>query len=260
MRNIRSMTLGEIVTKNYRASEIFEKFNLDYCCKGDRTLEDACLSSNIVLQEIIDALSAIDTKKAGDMNFDTWPLDNLADYIQKRHHKYIEDAIPVIKSNLDKICTIHGNRHPELFQLKEIFNEIAGDVTSHLKKEEFILFPYIKKMVKARETNSLVSSSLFGTVNSPVNLLKADHADEGVKLQRISELTNRYATPSDGCSTYQATYQYLKDFEQDMHRHIHLENNILFPKTISLEADLSSLAINSTHDSSHKKHNGSDIL
>lgn len=239
------MTLGEIVKKNYRTAEVFDKFNLDFCCNGGKKLEEACKKSEIDPQQVVDALNAINFESGDDMNFDSWPLDLLADYIQKRHHKYVEERIPVIKTYLERIASVHGIRHPELVEIQQLFSEIAGEIAVHLKKEELMVFPYIKKIVKAKASGSAISSSLFPTINNPVEALKEDHAAEGEKFHKISTLSNQYTTPSDGCSTYQVTYRFLKEFEQDLHRHIHLENNILFPKAVEMEKGLSPSAFNS---------------
>src|SRR5882672_11462771 len=238
MENIKSLTLGEIVKQNYKAAEVFEKFGLDFCCMGNQFLEEACQASNVNADTVIATLEETVLGKDDGVNFDGWPLDLLADYIYKRHHKYIEEKTPVIKSYLDKICLVHGSRHPELDAIRKIFHETSGELAVHLKKEELMLFPYIKKLAQAKESGGVVKLPVFETVTSPVHALKADHLDEGEKLQQMTVLSNAYTPPADACNTYTVTYQMLKEYEKDMHMHIHLENNILFAKAIALEEEL----------------------
>jgi regulator of cell morphogenesis and NO signaling len=243
MENITSLSLGEIVKQNYKAGEVFEKFGLDFCCMGSQNFEEACQASNIDSSLVMKALNDIESEAGDGVNFDTWPLDLLADYIYKKHHKYIEEKTPVIKSYLDKICTVHGSHHPELLEIREIFNATSGELAVHMKKEELTLFPYIKRMVQAAEEKTAVKSPLFDSVVSPVQAMKADHLDEGVQLMKMASLSNHFTPPADACNTYTVAYKMLHDYERDMHMHIHLENNILFSKAIRMEAELSAYSI-----------------
>lgn len=238
MENLAATPLGAIVKKNYKTAEVFENFGLDFCCMGTQTLEEACTASNIEMNKVIIALNEIKANESDDVNFDMWPLNLLADYIYQRHHKYIETKTPIIKSYLEKICLVHGNKHPELLEIKKIFDETSGELAVHMKKEELMLFPYIKRLVHARENNTTVKSPVFYSVAAPITAMKNDHTNEGEQLQRIAKLSNNFAPPADACSTYQVTYQLLKEYEKDLHVHIHLENNILFEKAIHLEEEL----------------------
>ena len=138
---------------------------------------------------------------------------------------------------LDKLCKVHGDRHPELFEINAIFNESARDLAAHLKKEELVLFPFIKQMVKAKISGEDVLQPHFGTVENPVNMMMHEHTTEGERFEKIAQLTHNYAPPADACNTYRVTFAMLQDFENDLHKHIHLENNILFPKSIKLEKE-----------------------
>ncbi|MBT1690043.1 iron-sulfur cluster repair di-iron protein [Dawidia soli] len=238
METLTTLTLGEIVKKQYRAAEVFEKFGLDFCCMGSQTLEEACRNSQHDPTEVLVALQALETDGGDSVNFDAWPLDLLADYIYQRHHHYVEEKTPIIQGYLDKICAVHGNRHPELYEINRIFKETSGALAVHMKKEELMLFPYIKRLVKAGETHEPVTSSIFGSVSTPIHAMEADHLDEGQQLQKMAALSNDYTPPADACSTYTVTYKMLKDYEKDMHLHIHLENNILFAKAVQLEEAL----------------------
>ncbi|MBT1709753.1 iron-sulfur cluster repair di-iron protein [Fulvivirgaceae bacterium PWU5] len=238
METLTTLTLGEIVKKQYRAAEVFEKFGLDFCCMGSQTLAEACSASQRDPAEVTAALQALEAEGSDGVNFDTWPLDLLADYIYQRHHHYVEEKTPIIQGYLDKICAVHGNRHPELHEIRRIFQETSGALAVHMKKEELMLFPYIKRLAKARESHEPVSSPIFGSISNPIHAMKDDHLDEGQQLQKMAALSNDYTPPADACSTYTVTYKMLKDYEKDMHLHIHLENNILFAKAVQLEEAL----------------------
>jgi|SRR5690349_4175197 len=240
MNNIKALTLGEIVKDNYKAAAVLEKFSLDFCCNGNRKFEDACRETNIDPEQVIRELKELGNQSGDDLQFDSWTLSKLIDHIVKRHHAYVEEKGPQIKGYLDKICRVHGDRHPELFEVRTIFSEVVGEMAVHMKKEELMLFPFIKRMERVGDSGGAVESPLFKSVNFPVGMMEADHAIEGEKLARISALTGHYAIPSDACNSFAITYQLLDEFEKDLHMHIHLENNILFPKAISLESNLSS--------------------
>ncbi len=240
METIGTLTLGEIVRQNYKAADVFEKFSLDFCCNGNQRIEDACAARGIDPELVRAELQKVesDGEKEGSTDFDSWPLHELVDYITRKHHAYVSEQTPKINAYLDKIAQVHGSRHPELFEIRAIFKEIGGELAVHMKKEELMLFPFITKIERAMKNNEPAESPLFKSVQSPVQMMMADHADEGEKIARIAALSGGYETPADACNTFALTYQLLKDFEKDLHRHIHLENNILFPKSIEMEAEL----------------------
>ena len=228
-------TIGEMVAEDFRAAEVFRKYKIDFCCKGNRTIEEACENKKFNVADIYNDLENISQNRAGDVDFNSWPLDLLADYVEKTHHKYVEENTAVLIQYLNKLCKVHGDRHPELFQINELFLESAKDLATHMKKEELILFPFIKKMVAAKAKGENIQKPHFGSVENPVAMMKHEHTVEGDRFVKIAELTNNYQFPEDACGTYQVTYKMLEDFENDLHKHIHLENNILFPKAIALE-------------------------
>ena len=239
MRFKEDNIIGELVAQDYRSASVFKKYGIDFCCQGNRTVLDACAKKEIDPQELLQELESVTQEQGNDTtDYKSWPLDLLADYIEKRHHRYVETRILEIKPFLDKICQVHGDRHPELFEIREEFNASAGELAAHMKKEEFILFPFVRKMAKAKQEGLNVDSPQFGTVQNPVQMMMDEHSTEGDRFSRIEALTNHYTAPPDGCSTYQVTFAMLREFEQDLHLHIHLENNILFPKTIALEKEL----------------------
>ncbi len=232
---VQEKTIGQMVAEDFRAAAVFRKYKIDFCCKGNRTIEEACDNKKVTPEEIYKDLDVLNQAKAGDIDFNSWPLDLLADYVEKTHHRYVEENSTVLLQYLNKLCKVHGDRHPELFEINKLFTESAQELAAHMKKEELILFPFIKRMVAAKQNGEELPKPHFGTVENPVAMMKHEHTTEGERFQKIAELTNNYQFPEDACGTYQVTFRMLEDFEQDLHKHIHLENNILFPKAIELE-------------------------
>lgn len=233
---LKTLTIGDYVAKDYRTAAAFSKYGIDFCCKGHRTIEEVCKKKKINEIHLIEELNAVlDTKNDSGIDFNSWPLDLLVDYIEKTHHRYVEVKTPVLLQFLDKLCTVHGSNHTELFEINELFKGCAGELAQHMKKEELILFPFIKKMIGATISHENIEPPFFGTVNNPITMMMEEHDAEGERFRKIAALTNNYTTPEDACNTYRATFSILNDFEQDLHKHIHLESNILFPKAIALE-------------------------
>ena len=228
-------TIGDFVAENFRTAEVFKKYNIDFCCKGGRTVEEACDKKKVSPEEIYKELEEVANRKSEDIDFNSWPLDLLADYVEKTHHRYVEEKSAMLIPYLNKLCKVHGERHPELFEINQLFIGSAQDLAAHMKKEELILFPFIKQMVEAKKNGEPLPAPRFGTVENPVAMMKHEHEAEGERFVKIAELTNNYEFPDDACGTYQVTYRMLEDFQNDLHKHIHLENNILFPKAIAME-------------------------
>lgn len=230
----RNTSIGEIVAYKHEVSQIFEKEGIDYCCQGHRSLEEVCEVTNIVPEELISRIkevlnSTMESKNA--MAYHTWPLDLLIDYIEKKHHKFVEEKIQELKPLLEKICKVHGESHPELEEIKTLFFDASSELTVHMKKEELILFPYIRKLVKGITLGvDTLPESNFGSINNPIESMKEDHNEEGERFRTISKLSKKYQPPANACATYVMTYNLLKEFEEDLHLHIHIENNIIFPK------------------------------
>ncbi|MBL0235671.1 MAG: iron-sulfur cluster repair di-iron protein [Saprospiraceae bacterium] len=231
--------IGELVARDYRTASVFKKYSIDFCCQGNRTIEEACEKKNIDTKKVLEDLVAMmEAKSESTTDYQSWPLDLLADYIEKKHHRYVQEKTLEIQPYLDKICKVHGERHPELLKIKEEFNASACELAAHMKKEELILFPFIRKMTKAKLENTKVDAAHFGTVKNPIQMMMNEHTVEGHRFMKIEELTNNYTPPQDACNTYRVSFALLKEFEQDLHLHIHLENNILFPKAIEIEKEL----------------------
>lgn len=242
MEITKETIVGDVVAEDYKMASVFEKYGIDFCCNGDKSIQDACAKKNIDAEALIKELGEPIQVSAGvERGYNTWPLDLLADYIEKTHHRYVETQIGEITPYLDKIVKVHGEHHPELAEVQSIFKEAAGEFAQHMKKEELMLFPQIRKMVKAKEKNESFKAA-FGTLQTPIKGMLADHDHQGDAFEKISALTNHYTTPEDGCNTYRLTLGMLKEFEDDLHLHIHLENNILFPKAIVMEETFAATA------------------
>lgn len=227
--------IGKIVAENYKAASVFKKYKIDFCCNGNRTIADASRKKQMDEGTIISELKeATSEKNQGEIDFKSFPLDLLADYIEKTHHRYIDSKIPEITPYLEKIVSVHGDNHTELFEVERLFKESAGDLSAHLIKEELMLFPYIRQLVKAQISGGKKPVTKMGDAAEYIALMEDDHNVEGERFRTISELTDNYNPPADACNTYKVTFSLLQEFEENLHRHIHLENNILFPKSIAL--------------------------
>lgn len=238
--NTRTDLIGEMVAEDFRTAAVFKKYGIDFCCRGGRTIEDACKDKTVDAETIYNELENIPNQSNNNIDFKSWPLDLLVEYVEKTHHAYVEEKIPVLLAFLDKLCKVHGERHPELFEINKLFNETAQELSAHLKKEELILFPFIKKMANAKRKGSTIEAPAFGTIENPVHMMEHEHTTEGDRVAKISALSNQYTPPADGCNTYKVAYAMLQEFENDLHTHIHIENNILFPKSIELEKEFNS--------------------
>lgn len=233
--------VGELVAEDYRTAQIFKNHKIDFCCNGNRSIEAVCETGSIPLDTLLDEIISLQKANTESSNdYKTWPLDLLADYIVKKHHRYVAKRSSEIVPYLEKLCRVHGQRHNELFSITEQFKSSVKDLAAHMKKEELILFPFIKKMVEAKEDGKEIPLPHFGTVENPVEMMKEEHDVEGERFRKIAGLTNNYQVPDDACNTYRVTFSLLKEFEEDLQLHIHLENNILFPKAIALEKELRS--------------------
>lgn len=238
--NITKETIvGVLVAQDYRTASVFKQNGIDFCCNGNRTIEESCNQKQKNAGELIQQLEEViaQNTNASSVDFNSWPLDLLADYVEKKHHRYVETKIQEINPFLNKVVKVYSDRHPELIEIEKLFIESAGELTTHMKKEELMLFPFIRKMVAFRQSGTTVRAP-FGTVQNPIQMMMHEHNTEGERFRKIAELTGDYTPPHDACNTYRVTYALLKEFEDDLHQHIHLENNILFPKAIELEQSL----------------------
>lgn len=232
----KDLTIGEITAKDYRKAEVFKKYGLDFCCGGNKTVEDASREKGLDEAAIKKDLAAVENQEQPLHDFNTWRLDILADYIVNQHHAYVRNAIPTLYEFTQKIAKVHGSNHPELNTIAGKFVELSNELLNHLEKEEKILFPYIRALQnKADNPDAELEEPPFGSVDHPVQMMRQEHDDAGALLETIKQASNNYTLPDDACNTYQVTFKKLQEFEADLHQHIHLENNILFPKARELE-------------------------
>lgn len=232
----KPLTVGEMVVADYRKAEVFRKFGIDYCCGGKKPLADVCRQKQLDLQTVQNALDAIDQEPVEPhQDFNDLPLDKLADHIENRHHQYVESSLPVLDELTAKVARVHGERHPELIEIARHYLAVAQELRMHMHKEERILFPYIRQMEQSHRTNSSRPVPVFGSVANPIHMMEAEHESAGEAMEAIRQLSNQYTPPQDACTSYRVLFAKLQEFEQDLHQHVHLENNILFPKAILLE-------------------------
>lgn len=236
MKNLLPEKVGKIVAADFRTASVFTAHGIDFCCGGHQTLAEACAGKETEMPVILAELETVmDTRPGNQVDFRSWPLDLLTQYIAKKHHRYVTERAPLLRQYLQKLVQVHGERHPELHEIERLFAETAEALGRHMLKEEQVLFPYVDRLVIARTKPQTLPAPPFGTVSNPIRMMTDEHEAEGERLQKISALTNRYTPPTDACGTYRVTFDLLREFEQDLHEHIHLENNILFPGAIHLE-------------------------
>jgi regulator of cell morphogenesis and NO signaling len=228
-KNWGVQTLGNIVTNDFRTAEIFKNVGLDFCCGGKKSLEIACHEKELNVDLVIHQLEKLnESPVAPGQNFNDWSLDFLADYIVNSHHKYVLKTLPDLLFYTQKIANVHGAHHPELLEVAHLFSQINVELLQHLKNEEEVLFPAIKDALKS---NSL---KIRETILSEITRMNDEHEFAGGAMDKINLITNGYEVPADGCNTYMVTFKLLNQFEDDLHIHVHLENNILYPKAFLL--------------------------
>jgi len=232
-----TVTIGEIIAKDFRTSSVFTKYGIDFCCGGDKTLQAACTENSVDPAALQNDLDKVTQTPNTEMDFNSWSLDLLVDYIEKTYHRYIKETTPLLLQYLEKIYEVHGSNHPELAEIYGLFSHSAGDLAMHLQKEELVLFPLIREIAKAKESGQKLVIRM--PVQNPVLGMMSEHIIEGDRFHQIAALSSGYTVPEDGCNTYRTAYAMLQEFEQKLHSHIALENNILFPQAIEQEKSLS---------------------
>jgi len=238
MTATEEMTVREIVASDFRTAEVFQRHGIDFCCKGNRSIEEACRSGGVNLERVLREVAAITaTPGSGGPRFNSWDLSTLVTYIQVNHHEFVRRTIPVLLTHTQKVAKVHGESHTELREVARLFTVVAEDMTSHMAKEEHILFPYIVALEEASVAGRGAPASPFGTVRNPIRMMEMEHESAGDSMARIRQLTSGYAIPEGACTTYRVCLQELEAFERDLHEHVHLENNILFPRALRLESE-----------------------
>lgn len=227
--DLKETTIGQIVTDDFRAAEIFKRVGIDFCCGGNKSVEIACAEKNLDVEQLIAELDELTFRRSGQVHdFKNWKIDFLADYIVNTHHQYVLKNLPELEYYTQKIAKVHGDTHPELVKVAELFSDINRELLQHLVKEEEVLFPAIKE---ALDGNSNVAKS---TIISEIARMSEEHEFAGGAMDEINQLTDGYQIPVDACNTYRVALQLLSEFEDDLHIHVHLENNILYPKALLL--------------------------
>jgi regulator of cell morphogenesis and NO signaling len=233
----KEKTVAEIALETPRAAAVFEEFGIDYCCGGELSLEEACAEAKASMVEVEQVLAEVrDARENADtVDWRNEPLYRLVEHIVNFHHQYVRRALPRVDQLLSKVLTAHGQKHHEIAQVQRHFHQLSEEMVGHMMKEEQVLFPYIIRMEEATTKHEPVPAPMFGTVRNPIRMMRAEHDTAGGTLKEIRKLTRDYDAPKDGCNSFRALYAALEEFERDLHQHIHLENNILFPKAEALE-------------------------
>ena len=230
-------TVGEIAAELPNATREFEKLGIDYCCGGSRTLGEACADAKISVEEALERLqkSTITATSASSADWQNEALADLIAHINSTHHVFVREECPRIEALTEKVVGVHGKNHPELLDVQQIFAGLAQELSVHLMKEEQILFPYINRLEESFLAGEPAPPAMFGTVVNPVRMMMQEHDGAGDALRKLRTITTDYAVPEDACISYRTLYLALQGFEADLHQHIHLENNILFPRAVNME-------------------------
>lgn len=225
-------TVRELAVELPHAVRVFERFGIDYCCGGGKPLAEACQQAQISLDDVLRRLSDAAPSNADEQNWADLPVTALIDHIVTRHHSYVKQELPRLQQLLAKVAGKHAEKHSELIQVKVVFASLNDELNSHLMKEETILFPYLYQL---DQKGSVRGGACFGTVKNPIHMMELEHDSAGDALRQLRQITNQFKCPENKCVSYEMLYRGLEEFEADLHQHIHLENNILFPRAVELE-------------------------
>ena len=238
MTVMTAKTVREVAVDNPTATRVFERFGIDYCCGGNQALEQACQRAGVSVDEVIDSLEMEKEAARAAKQLHDWQSESLSEliaYIKNTHHKFTRQETVRLAALLQKVCSVHGKNHPELFGIRETFGWVSQELMTHMMKEEMVLFPYIERMEESVIQNEPVLPAPFGSVQNPVAMMEHEHDSAGAALRSMRKASSDFAPPTDACISYQTLYKALAAFEADLHQHIHLENNILFPRAIAME-------------------------
>jgi len=229
-------TVRDVVLENPEVSRVFEKVGIDYCCGGQRSLGDACASAGVTLEDLNKSLTLTNISRVEKIDFRSVSLTELIDHILDTHHLFTRTELKRLRALMTKVCLKHGQNHLELAQLEALFDRLSAELEPHMMKEERVLFPYVRVMEAAVNDQRSLAAPLFGTVANPIRMMMFEHDNAGYLLKQMRQLTHDYTPPTDACMSYRTLYQSLDALEKDLHQHIHLENNILFPRAVTMEA------------------------
>ena len=236
MKMAPSRTVGEIATVYPDTVRVFESKGIDYCCGGKRTLESVCHAKNLASADLIRELQGVvGNSPDGPARWTDAPLTGLIEHILSKHHASCRRESARLLSLLNKVIARHGADHPELEEARHLFSALSIELSAHMFEGEQVLFPFIERLEQARDVNQPMPPAFFGSVDNPIRQMTEDHDDAGVLADQIREITENYAVPQGACNSYRALLRGLAEFERDLHAHVHLENNILFPRARNLE-------------------------
>lgn len=227
-------TVGEIVAGDFRTAAVFNQFGIDFCCGGKRSVADACRDRQVETRVVVQAIEKACAEPGTGPRFDEWEPEALIGFIVGNHHGYVRRALPSLVANARKIAAVHGSRHPELQEVVQLTETVSAEMSAHMLKEERVLFPYIAELAAAAREGRSPAPAPFGSVDNPIRMMEDEHQHAGACMARIRALTGGFTVPDDGCTTYRVCFQELEAFEADLHAHVHLENNLLFPQARAL--------------------------
>ena len=232
-------TVRELAIEIPNAARTFDKLGIDYCCGGSKSMSDACVHAKVPVENVLKALEQAGNlgpaPEAGQPDFSAGTLGSLIEHIVTTHHTYVKQEIPRLQQLLKKVVAVHGKTHPELSRIQQAFEGMSSELTSHMMKEEHILFPHIVALENAVSRGRPKPRPVCGTVSNPVHMMELEHESAGAALKEMSAVSSNYTPPEEACFSYKTLYSALKEFESDLHQHVHLENNILFPRAITME-------------------------
>lgn len=232
---MQKKSVGQVVSENFQTSKVFERFGIDFCCGGNVTVSEAARKAGVSLADLLAALEKANSEpRARGENFASWDLAFLTDYIENTHHVYLRETTDQLRAYADKIANVHGTHHPEVIEIAKIFGNVATSMSAHLKEEEDVLFPLMRRISAAQKKGAAPSSEDQSAMRKSLRTLEADHNEIGEAVHKIRDLSKKYSIPADVCPTFETTYRMLHEFEEDLHKHVHLENNILFPRAATL--------------------------
>lgn len=232
MKTTLFSTLADIVKNDFRSAAVLSEYKLDFCCKGGRTMKEACETRGINPIEVLARIEEVCLSSVVEENYNNQNLEELTQHIVEKHHEFVRRTAPVITAHLNKVARVHGQNHPEVVSVAHLFEKIKTDLEDHLIKEELVLFPYIRSLAA---DGTPPHHYPFNSVAMPVRNMMTEHEMAGEDMEEIRLLTGDYVPPEDACTTYRIAYKELEEFEADLHKHVHLENNILFPRAVELE-------------------------
>lgn len=235
MNTVQTKTVRDLAVEIPGATREFEKLGIDYCCGGQQSIADACAKAGITVDEMLRKLKSGKAMNVGDSNFEKMPLVQLTQHILDNHHVFTKSEIERLRALMTKVHGVHAQNHPELGRLHTLLDSLFAELEPHMMKEERVLFPYVCELERMVESKSVPARPPFGTVANPVRVMMMDHDNAGELLKEMRKVTDNYKVPEDGCFSFQTLYQAIEAFEKDLHQHIHLENNILFPRALGME-------------------------